>query len=161
MSITFNEAINSLSQMFPDWDKSALSEILIANDGHVENTIESIIGMQNEDTPSVTSSESQPNNSQSTSQTDLLNTAPIHESHLPSSSPEVVIGRPTVQSNSVAANAIMGRIISSSGEPVSLYRGKRYILPSDFLKVGSIFYFCVKFSFVNVVLSLFNSIFVI
>lgn len=46
MSISFEEAVDSLSSMFPTWDRDTLEALLSANENHLENTIENIFSMQ-------------------------------------------------------------------------------------------------------------------
>jgi hypothetical protein len=46
MSLTFEAAVDSLSAMFPTWDREALSSLLISNQGRVETTIETVLVME-------------------------------------------------------------------------------------------------------------------
>lgn len=45
MSISFESAVETLKVMFPDWDEETLSTILVSNNYHVENTIETVLSM--------------------------------------------------------------------------------------------------------------------
>lgn len=45
MSISFESAVATLKTMFPDWDEDTLSTILVSNNYHVENTIETVLSM--------------------------------------------------------------------------------------------------------------------
>jgi hypothetical protein len=45
MSISFEAAISTLKTMFPEWDEEMLSTLLIANNYHVERTIETVLTM--------------------------------------------------------------------------------------------------------------------
>jgi hypothetical protein len=55
MSISFEEAVDSLSSMFPNWERDTLEALLSANDNHVENTIENIFSMEEvQQTPNCT-----------------------------------------------------------------------------------------------------------
>lgn len=46
MALTFESAVDSLSAIFPSWDKETLGSILISNGGRVESTIEMILSME-------------------------------------------------------------------------------------------------------------------
>lgn len=46
MALTFESAVDSLSAMFPEWDKETLGSVLISNGGRVEATIEMILSME-------------------------------------------------------------------------------------------------------------------
>jgi hypothetical protein len=45
MSITFESAVATLKSMFPEWDEETLSTILMSNNYHVEQTIETVLSM--------------------------------------------------------------------------------------------------------------------
>jgi len=45
MSVTFEDAVNSLVVMFPSWDRDTLGELLVSNGNHVERTIETVLMM--------------------------------------------------------------------------------------------------------------------
>ena len=45
MSISFEEAISTLTVMFPDWDEETLAALLTSNNYHVERTIETVLTM--------------------------------------------------------------------------------------------------------------------
>lgn len=45
MSISFESAVATLKAMFPEWDEDTLSTILVSNNYHVENTIETVLSM--------------------------------------------------------------------------------------------------------------------
>ena len=45
MSISFESAVATLKVMFPDWDEETLSTILVSNNYHVEQTIETVLSM--------------------------------------------------------------------------------------------------------------------
>jgi len=45
-TVTFEQAINSLQSMFPDYEKGVLAALLQGNNCHVENTIETILRME-------------------------------------------------------------------------------------------------------------------
>lgn len=45
MSISFENAVATLTAMFPDWDEETLSTLLISNNYHVERTIETVLAM--------------------------------------------------------------------------------------------------------------------
>lgn len=45
MSLSYEEAIGSLKSMFPEWDDETLGTLLMANNYHVERTIETILSM--------------------------------------------------------------------------------------------------------------------
>jgi hypothetical protein len=45
MSVSFESAVASLKTMFPEWDDETLSTLLVANNYHVERTVETILGM--------------------------------------------------------------------------------------------------------------------
>lgn len=51
MSISFEEAIGQLKIMFPDWEEETLSTLLVANNYHVERTIETVLSMNGDITP--------------------------------------------------------------------------------------------------------------
>lgn len=60
MSISFDAAVASLKVMFPDWDEETLSTLLIANNYHVERTIETILTMLGDPNASSVVESSQP-----------------------------------------------------------------------------------------------------
>lgn len=45
MSISFESAVATLKSMFPEWDEETLSTILMSNNYHVEQTIETVLSM--------------------------------------------------------------------------------------------------------------------
>lgn len=45
MSISFESAVATLKAMFPEWDEETLSTILMSNNYHVEQTIETVLSM--------------------------------------------------------------------------------------------------------------------
>lgn len=45
MSISREEAMQSLRSMFPDWDVQTMSLLLASHGNHMERTIESILAM--------------------------------------------------------------------------------------------------------------------
>jgi len=53
MSLSFESAVSTLSTMFPAWEDDLLSTILISNDYHIERTIETLLSMGGEASPTV------------------------------------------------------------------------------------------------------------
>jgi hypothetical protein len=46
MAVTFDEAMSSLTSMFPNWDKDTLEAIMVSNDYHLERTVEAVLSME-------------------------------------------------------------------------------------------------------------------
>uniref|UniRef100_K3WYW1 CUE domain-containing protein n=1 Tax=Globisporangium ultimum (strain ATCC 200006 / CBS 805.95 / DAOM BR144) TaxID=431595 RepID=K3WYW1_GLOUD len=46
MALSYAEGMDALRAMFPSWDASVLAELLEANDGHLENTIDMALSME-------------------------------------------------------------------------------------------------------------------
>jgi len=109
MALTFESAVNSLSAMFPKWDKEILGSILISNNGRVESTIEMVLAMEgNNDT----------NNQNDTEVDGITSEELTNESNKMSESE-----RPAATSQSQMP-------VSSTR---TSYRGTRCSLPNDFL----------------------------
>lgn len=45
MSVTFEDAMASLTSMFPEWDRDTLEALLASNDYHLERTVETVLTM--------------------------------------------------------------------------------------------------------------------
>ena len=45
MSVTFEDAMGSLTSMFPEWDRDTLEALLASNDYHLERTVETVLTM--------------------------------------------------------------------------------------------------------------------
>lgn len=45
MAMTYEDGMAALTGMFPTWDRAVLEELLVANDGHLENTIDMALAM--------------------------------------------------------------------------------------------------------------------
>eukprot|EP01039_Chlorochromonas_danica_P002618 gene2618-2861_t len=65
MTISFDNAIATLKNVFPKWDEDTLSTLLVANNYHVERTIETILSMSGDpnvssDPPAASASSSAP-----------------------------------------------------------------------------------------------------
>ena len=48
MSVSFEDALSTLTAMFPEWDRETLSVLLTSNGYHVERTIENVLSMSGE-----------------------------------------------------------------------------------------------------------------
>lgn len=48
MSVSFEDALGTLTSMFPEWDRETLSALLTSNGYHVERTIENVLSMSGE-----------------------------------------------------------------------------------------------------------------
>lgn len=46
MALSYDEGMSVLRAMFPDWDAQVLAELLEANEGHLENTIDMVLTME-------------------------------------------------------------------------------------------------------------------
>lgn len=46
MSVSYEDAMNSLTAMFPEWDQETLGAVLQSNDYHLERTVEVILTME-------------------------------------------------------------------------------------------------------------------
>jgi hypothetical protein len=53
-SLSYEEGMGALKSMFPTWDVQVLSEILEANSGHLENTIDMVLSMDSSNSSSTT-----------------------------------------------------------------------------------------------------------
>lgn len=112
MAVSFEDAVETLSAMFPSWDKSALSELLLSNQNHMERTVETVLMM---DDPTLSSADTRSSSNMNTNPTlpsDSFNSSfpPLPPSNRPS--------------NSINNNK-------------QHYRGTRCTLPSDFLRPPS------------------------
>lgn len=59
MALSYEEGMSALRAMFPSWDAPVLAELLEANEGHLENTIDMVLTMEppvNDNTQSASSS---------------------------------------------------------------------------------------------------------
>lgn len=45
MSVTFEDAMSSLTSMFPEWERDTLEALLVSNDYHLERTVETVLTM--------------------------------------------------------------------------------------------------------------------
>lgn len=98
MSISFEDAVNTLAAMFPDWDRETLSAVLVSNHYHVERTIETVLSMAS-DTPVNDNNNSNANN-ESNSNSDGNNTQTVPQSILPP--PDMLTPSPSSSSSSSA-----------------------------------------------------------
>lgn len=57
MALSYDDAMNALCAMFPSWDAMALADLLEANEGHFENTIDMVLAM---DPPAAAAAQSPP-----------------------------------------------------------------------------------------------------
>ncbi len=116
MAVSFEDAIETLAAMFPSWDKSALSELLLSNQNHMERTVEAVLMM--EDPSAITS----------------VNTHPA---------PDNVNLNPAIPTDSFNSSfpplppTTTSRATSNTNSNSNQYRGIRCTLPSDFLRPPS------------------------
>eukprot|EP00595_Chromulina_sp_UTEXLB2642_P000149 CAMPEP_0196761096 /NCGR_PEP_ID=MMETSP1095-20130614/213_1 /TAXON_ID=96789 ORGANISM="Chromulina nebulosa, Strain UTEXLB2642" /NCGR_SAMPLE_ID=MMETSP1095 /ASSEMBLY_ACC=CAM_ASM_000446 /LENGTH=267 /DNA_ID=CAMNT_0042110193 /DNA_START=14 /DNA_END=817 /DNA_ORIENTATION=+ len=115
MSISENEALESLQSMFPHWDRETLQTVLYTNNGHMERTIENILIMDG--------------NSDTSESYTTPATAPVPS--VPYRQPNSNIRYPINLSNSSFEDIPKenSSILSNSN-----YRGIRFQLPDDFLR---------------------------
>ena len=116
MAVSFEDAVETLAVMFPSWDKSALSELLLSNQNHMERTVEAVLMM--EDPSSIPS----------------INTYP---------SPDNVNSNPAIPTDTFNSSfpplppTTTSRGTSNTSRHSNQYRGTRCTLPSDFLRPPS------------------------
>jgi len=113
MSISFENAVETLKSMFPEWDEETLTTLLMSNQYHVERTIETILSMCGD--------------------TDVSAPASV----APAPTPSYV-----AQGNAIQSPQLRAAYPASSGsQPASApppadprYRGVKSTLPDDFLR---------------------------
>mmetsp|Transcript_188 Transcript_188/g.359 ORF Transcript_188/g.359 Transcript_188/m.359 type:complete len:337 (+) Transcript_188:118-1128(+) len=122
MSISFESAVETLKTMFPDWDEETLSTILVSNNYHVEQTIETVLSMGGgEDSPP-------PSGSAAPAPAPGPTPAPAPANNAPERAP-------TQGSYQTSGAGNTGSPPSSSSQNGnSRYRGLKVELPADFLR---------------------------
>lgn len=132
MSISFEEAVATLTSMFPDWDEETLAALLTSNNYHVEQTIETVLSMCG-DTTTTTNADPTPSNH---------NTANMFEERVSTGSAGSAGGGYNqyydAQQGEAQRRASRG---GSNNYPVpapnvSKYRGAPQQLPDNFLRVS-------------------------
>lgn len=116
--MTFDDELNTLSQMFETWDKQTLAEIFQGNDHHMERTIECILSMESGgdiDSPQDSGSARQQSGGEN-----LLDYGYDSE-------PTPITA---VQSSSRSGSQVIG----NPGTSQDNYRGMKCHLPDDFLR---------------------------
>lgn len=121
MSISFDNAIATLKNMFPEWDEDTLSTLLVANNYHVERTIETILSMSGD--PNVSSPNDPPASPPASSPAGGAAPSPPRPSPQPQSPPKT---RPAPQPLSTQPFA--------APSSAKRRRGVQCDLPDDFLR---------------------------
>ena len=117
MAVSFEDAVDTLLAMFPSWDKSALSELLLSNQNHMERTVEAVLMMEDPSSVSTVNTSSASSN---------MNTNPsVPTDSFNSSFPPIP---PSSDSRNYPSNTTSNN---------TQYRGIRCTLPGDFLRPPS------------------------
>ena len=121
--VSFDDAVASLQSMFPEWDQETLKTLLITNNGHVERTIENILSMDGQ----------------------IISQPTISP---PSSAPSRVMDPENIEVGlepfevdnyndvSIPISDYPAGAYSRPPPATSQYRGRRCVLPEDFLRVS-------------------------
>lgn len=116
MALSYEEGMSALRTMFPSWDAPVLAELLEANEGHLENTIDMVLTME----PPVS------NDTQSASSAHSHGTSAHH-----SDADYNSYALPAASSSSTYAEAASSNV--SPRRKAGHQRASRVTLPNDFL----------------------------